>query len=86
MAVLAEVGRYPLKVAAATVLLKYWNRLVEMGEDRLVKQAFLASAALALELARRNCTSSVKPWAGQVASFLATLDLPHDLNAPQAWT
>ena len=84
MAVLAEVGRYPLKVAAATVLLKYWNRLVEMGEDRLVKQAFRASAALAQELARRNPTSSVKPWAGQVASFLAMLDLPHDLNAPQA--
>ena len=47
MAVLAEVGRYPLWVSAAVVMRKYWNRLVEMDAGRLVKQAFLASAALA---------------------------------------
>ena len=41
MAVLAEVGRYPLRVSAAVVMLKYWNRLVEMDAGRLVKQAFL---------------------------------------------
>ena len=64
MAVLAEVGRYPLRVSAAVVMLKYWNRLVEMDAGRLVKQAFLASAALAQELARTN--SITKPWAGQV--------------------
>ena len=28
--------------------------------------------------------SYTMPWGGQVASFLAMLDLPHDLNAPQA--
>jgi hypothetical protein len=81
MAVLAEVGRYPLSVAAATVMLKYWNRLVEMDDGRLVKQAFLQSAALARALAPN---SLIKPWAGQVASFLASLNLPHDLNAPQS--
>ena len=84
MAVMAEVGRYPLRVAAATMLLKYWNRLVEMGEERLVKQAFLASAELARALAQRNPTSTIKPWAGQVASFLASLNLPHDLSDPQS--
>jgi hypothetical protein len=81
MAVLAEVGRYPLRVSAAVVMLKYWNRLVEMDAGRLVKQAFLASAALAQELARTN--SITKPWAGQVVALLASLNLPHDLNAPQ---
>lgn len=81
MAVLAEVGRYPLAVTAAEVMLKYWNRLVEMEDGRLVKQAFLESAMLARAL---TPTSVIKPWAGQVASFLASLDLPHDLSAPQS--
>jgi hypothetical protein len=37
MAVLAEAGRYPLRVFAAKMLLKYWNRLVRMDDDRLAK-------------------------------------------------
>ena len=45
--VLAEAGCYPLHVFAAKMLLKYWNRLVCMEDDRLVKRAFVASAALA---------------------------------------
>ena len=52
-----------------------------MDAGRLVKQAILASAALAQELARTN--SNTKPWAGQVVALLASLNLPHDLNAPQ---
>ena len=83
VAVLAEVGRYPLHVSVAVVMLKYWNRLVEMEDGRLVKQAFLASAALAQALARSNPRSLTKPWAGQVASLLASIDMPHDLSAPQ---
>ncbi len=31
--VLAEVGRYPLQVFAAKMLLKYWNQLICMGES-----------------------------------------------------
>ena len=46
MAVLAEVGRYPLVVYAAKLLCKFWNRLLEMDDGCLVKQAFLHSAAL----------------------------------------
>ena len=80
MAVLAEVGRYPLRVSAAVVMLKYWNRLVGMGEERLVKQAFLESVAVAQTLASN---SIIKPWAGQVASLLASLGMPQDLRAPQ---
>ena len=40
------VGRSPLRVSAAMVMLKYWDLLVEMDAGRLVKQAFLSSAAL----------------------------------------
>lgn len=83
MAVLAEMGRYPLRVSAAVVMLKYWNRLVKMDAGRLVKQAFLASVALSQELTRTKPNSITKPWAGQVASLLASLNLPHDLSAPQ---
>ena len=45
------------------------------------EQAFLASAVLAQELARTN--SITKPWAGQVIALLVSLNLPHDLDAPQ---
>ena len=61
-------------------MLKYWNRLVGMGVERLVKQAFLESVTVAQTLASN---SIIKPWAGQVASFLASLGMPPDLSAPQ---
>jgi hypothetical protein len=81
MAVLAEAGRYPLVVAAAKSLCSFWNRMVEMDDGRLVKQAFLQSAAMG-PLTRSN--SAHKSWAGQVASFLAALGLPCDLSAPRS--
>ena len=55
MAVLAEVGRYPLVVKAAKLLCKFKNRVVETDDGRLFKQAFLQCAALGL-LARSNST------------------------------
>ena len=83
MAVLAEVGRYPMRVSAAVVMLKYWNRLVEMDSERLVKQAFLASIALTQQLARTKPRSIVKPWAGRVSSLLSSLSPPLNFSAPQ---
>ena len=65
MAVLAEAGRYPMRVFAAQMLLRYWNRLVRMEDDRLVKRAFMVSAALA---GSTQCRSRHKPWAGQAAA------------------
>ena len=80
MAVLAEVGRYPLVVKAAKLLCNFWNRLVEMDDGRLVKQAFLHSAALG-PLTRSN--SNHKSWAGQVGKFLSAIGMPCDLSSPQ---
>ncbi len=79
LAVLAEVGRYPLQVFAAQMLLKYWNRLVGMDSDRLAKRAFVVSAALAGQTARRSRHMS---WAGQVAAAIDSLGLPCDLAGP----
>ena len=79
MAVLAETGRYPLRVFAAQMLLKYWNRLVRMEDDRLVKRAFRVSAALA---GATQCSSRHKSWAGQAAAVLESLSLPCSLAAP----
>ena len=43
MAVLAEVGHYPMAVKAVKYLCNFWNRLVEMDDGRLVNEAgFLA--------------------------------------------
>ena len=77
MAVLAKVGRYPMVVKAANHLCIFWNRLVEMDDGPLVKQAFLQSAVLG-PLTHSN--SAHKSWAGQVVSFLATLGMPCDLT------
>jgi hypothetical protein len=79
MAVLAEVGRYPLQGFAAQMLLKYWNRLVGMDADRLTKRAFVVSAALAGRTARRSRHMS---WAGQAAAAIESLGLPCDLTSP----
>ncbi len=79
LAVLAEVGRYPLQAFAAQMLLKYWNRLVGMDADRLTKRAFVVSAALARRTARR---SRHMPWAGQAAAAIESLGLQCDLSAP----
>ena len=79
MAVLAETGRYPLVVTAAKQLCTFWNRLVRMEEGRLVKLAFMQSAALG-SCTRANSTH--KSWAGQVATFFHLLGLPCDLSAP----
>ena len=51
-----------------------------MGVERLVKQVFLESVTMTQTLASN---SIIKPWAGQVASFLASLGMPQDLSAPQ---
>ena len=46
---LAETGRFPLRVNAAKLVEKYWNRLVEMDESRPAKWAFHRSAELGRE-------------------------------------
>ena len=79
MAVLAEAGRYPLQISAAQMLLKYWNRLVRMEDDRLVKRAFAVSAALA---GSTPSGSRHKSWAGQAAAAFQSLGMPCNLAAP----
>ena len=44
--VLGELAAFPLAHTAATLLCRFWNRLVDMPEDRLAKQAFLENVAL----------------------------------------
>ena len=79
MAVSAEIGRYPLVGNAAKLLCKFWNRFVEMDDCRLVKQAFLHSAALG----PHTCfNSNHKSWAGQVDLFLPAIGMPCDLSSP----
>ena len=80
MAVLAEVGRFPLLIFSAQLLCKAWNRMVSMEDDRLVKQAFRVSAALA---ARAAPGATPPTWAGQVAGFITSMGMPCDLSAPQ---
>ena len=76
IAVVAEVGSYPLVVNAAKLLCKFWNRLVEMDDGRLVRQAFLHSAALG---PRTRSNSNHKSWAGSVNLFLSAIGMPCDL-------
>ena len=61
------------------MLLRYWNRLVGMDADRLVKRAFVVSAALAGRTAQRSRHMS---WAGQAAAAIESLGMRCDLTAP----
>ena len=36
-----ELNRYPIYVDARVRVMKYWTKLLQMGEDRLPKQAYL---------------------------------------------
>ena len=51
-----------------------------MDDGRLVKRAFLRSAAMG-PLTRSNSTH--KSWAGQVGRFLSAIVMPCDLSSPQ---
>ena len=65
--VLGEVATFPLAHTAATLLCRFWNRLVDMPDDRLAKQAFMENVALTA-----SGTGNVRSacWAAQVDSFL----------------
>ena len=54
---------------------------MEMDDERLVKQHFLQSAILG-PITHPNLVH--KSWAGQVVSFLATLDMPCYLITPRS--
>ena len=64
---LGELAAFPLAHTAATLLCRFWNRLVDMPEDRLTKQAFLENVALTA-CGTDNVRSAC--WAAQVDSFL----------------
>jgi len=63
--VLAELGRYPLMVTAATLLCGYKKRLVRLDDERLAKQAFLRS----LELGRMAAKTGGYSTLGRPSAF-----------------
>ena len=72
---LAELGRFPLYVTAARMICKFWDRLVSMDADRLLKEMFIQD----LDQAR----SGVKVcWSYRVSSFLNSIGLRTDLLVP----
>jgi hypothetical protein len=79
--VLAELGRFSLAAFWAKMVTRFWNRLICMADDRLLKQAF----HLSLELATRTPASwpaAHRPWAAQVADMFRALGKEVSLGAP----
>ena len=68
VAVLGELGRFPVAHTATLAICRFWNRLVAMPDTRLTKQAFLENCALATRPGRSKPSSAC--WAAQVCSFL----------------
>ena len=60
--VYGELGAYPLHVLAHKACIRYWLRLLKLGEDRLPKVAYEASVNLAEQ--GKEC------WAGRVRDLL----------------
>ena len=75
--VLAEFGRYPLYIVAARLIVKFWNRLVNMDASRLLKIVFQHD----LYQARIGSKFS---WSYRVVSFLETVGLRIDMSVPSS--
>lgn len=78
LAVLAETGRLPLAVQWAVQMSRFLNRLVQLDDDRVVKQALLDNVALAvsgLGVGRgRLC------WAAEVSAVFDLIGGPGSLG------
>ncbi len=61
--IMGELGCYSLEIVAWPQLARFWNRLVDMGDDRLVKQAFTESVRLA-------GLNTRAPWAAHMAAAM----------------
>jgi hypothetical protein len=68
---LAEAGQYPLQVDILISLSRVWNRLVSMGDTRLVKQAFITNVSLMHDAPAPNQGSA--PWSTQIVSCLSSM-------------
>ena len=75
VAVLGEVGRFPVAHAAVLLLCRYWNRLVAMPTPGDRRRSWRASAwpAAAAAAARRRPLSTL----GQPGGVLSALHVPH---------
>jgi hypothetical protein len=71
-AVLAEFGRFPLRLHWLKLSVAYFNRLASMADNRVLKRAFIVSCSLV--------ASSKPSWAGQLFKWLnnvrGTYDIP----------
>jgi len=63
--VMAELGQYPLLCHIAKLVIRFWLRLERLDDSRLVKQAFLASKALAVQ--------HQQGWTGDLMALLRSL-------------
>jgi hypothetical protein len=68
-AVLGELGRYPMYVNQHVRLIKYWIRLVQMDNSRLVKKAFNVLHHL------NDC--GFNTWATKIQNLLESHDLSY---------
>ncbi len=71
---LVEAGQLPCRIDFVVSLAKYWNRLVSMRGDRMVKDAFLESIKLMPHC--RKPHSAKASWATQVVSLLSPVADP----------
>ena len=89
--VLAEFGRLPLYVYKWKQIMNYWNRLVVMDENRLLKKAFIESHTLHLQGKQswvnffiRNMTCMQIPFSGLSTCHVPTII--HNIeNYTAAW-
>jgi hypothetical protein len=71
--VLAETGRWPLECRFAKLIASFWGRLVALGDDHLVRRAFLAGLELAAEQALAGVELRQRCWAAQAQAVLRDL-------------
>lgn len=67
--VLAECGKFPMNHHYIKLVLRYWNRLIQVPEHRLLAQVFHADRQLAEEQASKNIPLTKRCWSAQVMHF-----------------
>lgn len=79
--VLTETGEQPLWARWLKRSARLWNRLLQEPPDSLARRALEASVTLAQEAPNRQLAWS--SWAGQMATAMAAIGLPLDLQQPR---
>ena len=80
LVLLAETGQQPLAARWVAQMGRFWNAVLAVDWDSLVRRALLDSRAMTAEVGRDGVAQ--QPWVGQVVAALRAYGVELDLSEP----